>query len=533
VFKGQSFDFPCGRGGLNSNQNVYQIPVNDLISARNIRYDGFSWRKAPGLSFFDSTPVTGTPNCLGGYSFRPSTSVQRQITAWSNGKIYKETGNDVDNVELNTGLSFTDPVIFVEAGQEAAGQNKKLLYFSRGVTPRFVDGDAVSTSAFSNLSADWSGSSYPAAAIYHDSRVIAYDLDGFSHNFYVSSLSDHTNFAISTTSSARVFTVAPGSSDKIGAMYSLQPEILYIFKYPYGIYQVDTTDYTVHGLPHSVVRTDIGSGSPMGVCKVGNDVFFISATGRIYSLLTLSQDEDPKNADLTAQLNLGKWIEEHVDLSKIKWARLFYDEIRAELWYTYTSRDGTLNDSALIFDLNEPGRVKVAYEDRGEYFNASWPRITSAGAVEYLTAGTGGLVYRLNSVNRAIGISTAYTAEFQFPDTDFKEISPQMAGVQKHFQMLEITAVPSGDYDLGFEVFVDGVSTITDTVNLGYSAAQFDDAEFDTDTFGGQQVVKHRVSIESYGNQLGLRFYNSTVNEDFQIVGVRVYFKPLGNEYEA
>lgn len=528
-YRGITADLPCGLGGLNGNQNVFRIPITDLIKARNIRFDGFGWRKAPGLGLFDATPVTGAPTCLAGVDWRPDSATQRQVTAWNDGRIYKETGGNLDAVTLVSGLTFTDPVTFVEGGSLTFGADRELFMYSKNVAPQVLVADGASMAGITAESPDWAAQK-PSSAVYHDARIVAFGIDSAPHNLYFSSVSDHGDF---TAADSRVFEVAPGQGDRIVAGFSFLPQALYVFKYPRGIWTVDTTDLTGFFLPISLVRDDIGMAGPHAVAKVGNDVLFISSNGRLYSLTALRPDVDPSDADITARLNLTEFIKANVNAERLDHARLVYDEIRKEVWYIYTSKDGTVNDSALVFDINDLSTPKPAVEDRGNFFEAAWPRIDANGFTEILVGGEDGNVYRTNSPNRNIGGTDAYVAEFQYPDTDFEFVSRELGGREKRFDFLEVTVVPTGNYDLGFEILVDGDSKKTVTVNLGEGDSVFDTGVFDTAKFGGQTVVKHRVEIDACGNQLGLRGFNSGLNQDFSISNIRIYFRPLGNTYEA
>lgn len=535
AYNGITAEFPCGQGGFNSNQNNYIIPVNQLVRARNIRFDGYTWRKVGGLGYFDVNAISGTPTAYGGTEYRVDDSTVRQVTAWSNGKIYKEVAGDIDSVEIETGLTLTHPVIFIEGGQIQPGEAKKLFVFTRGTEPQYIDGDGSALTSFTGLSLDWDPV-FPGAAIYHDSRLLAFDHTSFPHNFYASSIGDQSEFRVvdtnNTSTGARIFTVAPGKSDRIAAMYSLVPTVLYIFKYPRGIYKLDTTDWTNSYIPTDVVRDDVGMAGPLGVTKVGNDVWFIGSNGRIYSLAALEASQDPKDADISAKLQITEYIKENVDLSRLQWSRLIYNEYRRELWYTFTSKTGDTNDSVLVLDLDDINNIRAATDDRGAFFNAVWPRIQSDGAVELLCAGEGGLVYRADRSNRAIGTNTAYTGEFWYPDTDLGYVSPALSSVQKRFDMVEFTVVPTGDYDLTVEIYVDGESYKTVTVNLGSGTSVFDESVFDTAVFGGQRTFKHRVTIGAVGTYISFRCYNSALNEDFNLANIKLFCRPLGNTYE-
>lgn len=484
------------------------------------------------MELFDSNPVAATPTCLAGIDWRPSPGTQRQVTAWNNGKIYKEVGTDVDNVELATGLGFTDPVVFVEGGNVTFGGPRKLYMYSKNVAPKELSGDGATMSGITAESTDWA-STKPSGAVYHDARVFAFGIDGAPHNLYISSLNDHGSF---TASDARVYEIAPGHGEQLTAAFSFLPQLLYVFKFPRGIWAVDTTDLTGFFLPISLVRGDIGMAGPNAITKVGNDVLFVSSNGRLYSLTALRPDVDPTDADITAKLNLTEFIKQKVNANKLAHARLVYDEIRKEVWYIFTSKDGTINDSALIIDVNDINRPRIAFEDRGEFFEAAWPRIATNGFTELFSGGIGGNVYRLNVASRSVAATTAYTSEFQYPDTDFNFLSPRLAGVEKRYDFLEVTVIPSGNFDMSFQIFIDGQPLKTVTINLGDTGAVFGPSAgagvFDTSTFGGQTIVKHRVEIDACGNQIGIRGAGSGLNEDFAIANIKIYFKPLGNTFE-
>jgi len=90
---------PCGAAGLDGNQNTYQVSIDHLVLANNIRFDNKSIRKSPGMLSLDG-PVDSALTCFGGISWWPNTVDQRQVTAWSNGSIYKETTGNI-NSELH------------------------------------------------------------------------------------------------------------------------------------------------------------------------------------------------------------------------------------------------------------------------------------------------------------------------------------------------------------------------------------------------------------------------------------------------
>ena len=527
MYNGITADLPCGTAGLNSNSNTYQVPINNLVKANNLRYDGFAWRKAPGLKKFNSVAVTGTN--LEGYDWRPSSGTQKQVTVWDSGFVYKESGGVINAVTLASGIAPTGPVTLVAGANFSADSDKHLYLFANGVAPLELVADGATMNPITAESADWSVDK-PGMAINHDARIVASDVASFPHSLYFSSLDDNGNF---DGDDSRVFDVNPGVGDGIRACWSYATNQLLVFKYPYGIWSVDTSDLTGFYIPITKIRDDVGIAGPHALAKVGNDVFFISANGRILSLNTLVNGSEPKDADLTAALYLGTFIKENVSASRLKHARLIYDENRKELWYIFTSTDGDINNMALVFDFNDfSGQVKASVENRGNYFEAAWRHIGTDGFVELMFGGENGFV-RQQSINRSVDASIGYLTELQYPDTDFRFISDDIAPKPKRFDMFEITVIPTGNYLITAQFYIDGQPTVTKTISVGADTAVFDSAVFDTDVFAGNTPIKHRVEIDSVGVQFAVKLYNSNANEDFAIADAKVYFKPQSNDYEA
>lgn len=529
MYKGVSVIFPVGKGGLNTIENVYNIPIKDLVVANNIRYKDLSWRKSPGLQIYDENAIPLDPTCLAGYDWRPDGATKRQVTVWNNGDVYKETGGDIDSVTLASGLTFVGPITLVQGGDIGSGDTKKLFLFSKNVAPIFLDSDGVTMDPITAESIDWSVQK-PSFGIYHDARVYASGLTSAPHSLYVSTLLDHGDFA---GPNARIFDVQPGCGDIIVAAFSYLPQNLIVFKYPCGIFSVDTTDVTGFFLPSTLIRDDIGMAGPNGVCKVGTDVCFISNNGKVYSLNSLRPDIDPRDADLTAQLNLDEYIIQNIDAGRLNNARLIYDESRKELLYIYTSKNSTVNDSILILDMNDiENGIKASNDNKGEYYNAVWSWLDSDGFRKILCAGVDGLVYKFNSPNRAIGTSGAYTGEFQYAFNDLSVADPKLAGVLKRFDMIQFTLIPTGAYLAKCDIYVDGVFVKTETFNLGEDLALFDDADFDDSTFGGLLSIKRQIPVDATGDQISFRVYNENANEDFNFSGITLFLKPLSKTYE-
>lgn len=538
MYTGVIAPITLGKKGYYGTENVNDIPYDALTNAAEIRYDNNTLRKAPGLSLYNSNAISGTPDILGGIDWRPDSATQRIVTACSDGKLYKEVSGDLDSVTLETGLTISEPVFFLEAGQEVAANNRKLFRFIKGIAPKYLSGDGSSLTAITGAPTDWSGSDQPAAAIYHDFRVWAWGNKNYPHSLYPSTITDHSDFSSESFLTVDVF---PGEGDYVAAAHSIASSTrLYVFKYPLGMYWTDTSNVTqLSFAPVIRIRRDIGMAGPLGITKVGSlGTWLIGSDGHIYSLESIyNPDTDLKDGSITFKLNLGSWIRNNVSLSKLKHAKLIWDSNRQEVTAYYTSVTSSgLNDLALVINLQDPSTPRVSIEHRGEYFQTVFYRIESDGYLQIYCGGTGGLIYKANQPNRAVN-TTGYTGSFTLPATDFAWLNPAIAPREKLLEWIEFTIVPTGAYNLTVEVYADGVLSGTYSVTLGSAGSSLDDTSTElapatapeTDfILGGLDPVPHKFKVAARGRRFHVKCYNSSANQDFAISEVLYYFKVLG-----
>lgn len=535
AYQGTIAPILAGQGGYNASDNFDAVPYTDLLEANNIRYDGMAWRKAGGLALYDNSAVTGTPNCVAGLDFWVDASTQFQITAWDNGKVYKETSGNIDSVELANSLAFTNsPPVLLACGQETSGNNRKVLLFSQGQPPLSLNASANTMAALTNVPADWSSTNQPMAAIMHDRRVYAFGNPAAKHALYVSAIDDHTNFlrfdlADSTSDLLPSFDVNSGEGEEIRALWSLGTTRLYVFKYPYGVYFVDTSSVTSYFAPINTVRTDLGIGGPKCITRVGSvGTFFIGSDGHIYSLdLVSNPDVDPRDASLTGQKQFDSWIKDNVDLTKIKFAQLIWDSNRKELWAVYRSQTANgVNDLALVIDFRDPQNPKIAVENRGAYFGAMWLHRNTSAYTELMTSGTGGLVYKANQSTRVIGASTGYDSRLRTADTDFSWMNQNYASYTKRFDWLEIVYNSTTNANCYIDTFIDGQYYNTYTALMGRSGAVLGSFILGTDTLATFGQARAKTKIGGIGKRFGVRLRNNSANSDFSISRLLISFVP-------
>jgi hypothetical protein len=535
AYTGLNVKYPLGAGGLNGNRNVDKIKPGQLVTAENIRFDGNSIIKAGGLKLIDSNAIAATPDCLAGHDWHGVIGTQRQVTAWSSGAVYKEVGADVDSVTLVSGLTFNHPVVFVEGGQETGSGNRKLYMYSEDVAPYVLAADGATMSALTAVPSDWTGSTQPSFATYHDFRMWAFSPAAYPHTCYVSNIDDHGDFT-SGEPTPPIFQIEPGFGERVSAAVSdiqKSSRFLYIFKYPFGVFRIDTTAVVSLYIPIETVSKAVGCAGPNAVAQVENDIWFIGSNGHIYSLRAVESEQNVQNADLTAMFDLEGYAKDNfkMDRDEIKHARLVYDQRRKEVWVMFRDKTDNLNSHGFVIDLREAGNPKICVEKRGEYFEGMWTVRESGEPVVYC-GGTGGVIYEANEADRRIGAATAYNAEWEMPETDFDWLNKELHNRVKRFDWVEFDIIPKGNYNLNLDFIIDGESYRTTTILLGAAASTFPE---DLGSFilgGGQRLSQHKVQIGGWGRRFAVRAWNNTVNQDFELVGMTISLKPLGIEGE-
>ena len=543
MYKGIEANIVFGRGGFNNDTNPDAVPITHLITAENVRYTGNTVAKAGGLIEFDADGILNNPDIVALHDWHPTTAIQNIITVCGNNKVYKEESGNQDAEELTAVADLeaqTGPIVFVDAGRISAAENRKLLLFADGMKPRVFDDDGTGTSAafsildddLSQSSPDWTGTDQPAGAIYHDYRVFAWK----GHTLYASTIDDHTQFNPTNPLAAPIYPIAPGQGDEIRCCFSYLRNRLYVLKYPYGLYYLDTSGLPGLVLPTPKVRDDVGGAGPNAVTRVGGlGVFFISSNGHIYNLEALMDPNlDLTDADITAKLNLESWITDNVDLSRLKYARLVYHETRKEVWAIYTSKTSPgLNDLCLVINIEEPRNPKIAVENRGEYFEAFALYRESDGSSEVICGGDGGLVYRANQASATIGSSTGYETIIETPYTDFGYINPQLRNMKKRIDWITVNYIANGSYSVLLDVFVDDRLYDTYTFTTDGNNFILGSGILDTTAIGTGGPGRDKFRVGGRGRRIKLRFRHSAANESFELTEAIVGIKPLGKYGES
>jgi len=532
-------ELPCGAGTFNSNLNQYRVPINDLVQATNVRYDNATIQKAPGAALLDEIDSAG--KCLGLSQYFVNSGTAVILSAWADGNIYKSSGVNFDAVDLGTFGSPTAPVIMVpfsNLAESGSTVDNRMAFFSRAVVPTTVVGNGGSYTAFTGVSADWGSGNGPSAGCLHDFRLCAFGVAAYPHNIYFSTLADLTQF---TGAGSKVMSVYPGEGQRIVAGMSYLETNLILWKYPLGIYLVDTTDLTAPVNPAYRISNTLGGVSPRGVTKVNDDIWFISPNGHVHTMSQVRPDIDPKLSDVTHMLNLSEFIRRNVNLARLEWAQLYFDVSRQEVIYTFPSKFSASgeNDGAIIFKLPTQSQpLQASIDRRGLFYAALAPQIDAFGDQMIVAGGEAGDVWQFNHIiNGSPRFSVdgeGYRSVFSHPGTDFAWMAPEFASLEKAFKFLDLQFLPNvagGTFYI--DIIVDDELRRTESVTIEAGNYSYYDLDaYDSATYSTFEEQYVRLPLDVVGRKIQFVCYNNEADEAFAVTAMHVEFAPADTIYE-
>ena len=512
-FSGEVAEMPIGIDGLAGTKNISQLSPGHLIVAENISLASGTMAKQGGSAKFNSSAISGTPQIIGGHDWHPlGSSVQRAVVLLSDGDYKKDTGGADFTVDLKTGLtigSFTNPV-FVEGGKEAAANDKKLFLFTGNNAVQVLDADGSSSGDLNTPPTDWSGANQPSVGLIHENRMWGAGNGNDPHRFYYSLTTDHEDF---TTAGAGNIAVFPGEGEKIVGAISFKG-LLIVWKFPTGIYIIDTTDVTVANWRVSKHSTSVGGVSPNGHVAIDNDVLFMDLNGEFHLLSAIQQFGSIGTRSLSDIANINEIMRNGTNKAEYPNTQAIYYTDKGEAHFTVSS-SGSNYDRRAIWDLNRQDlpRFHLATKDENR---SIWLNQDSDRIPRPRTGDKGGFVWNLDQDNRSKD-GSGYTGKWQTTHLDFSHLDPQLGTLNKNGKFLELVVEPVGNFDLSVDVLWDDVTTQTVTFNMGVSGADLGSFVLNTDKLAGANLINKRKRITGSGRRLSLVGRNSGDGEDFSI----------------
>lgn len=512
-YRGITIPIPIGQGGLVGTQEQANAAPDSLIIADGLSYEGRLLRKEGGAAKYNSTAITGSPSIIGGHDWWPTAGTQRMVVLGSNGTLYKDTGSADFAVTLASGLTVSDIVpVFVEGGKEAAANNRKLFLFTGKNAVQVLSADGATTSNIATPPADWSGVNQPSFGMIHEGRLWGGGNANDPHRLYYSTTGNHEDL---TGSGAGSLSIYPGEGERLVGGLSFNGAII-LWKYPLGVYFVDTSDPTSANWKARRLSSAIGGASPHGFTQIDRDVMFIDPTGNIHLLSAVQEFGDAAASSLSQRFDIYSFIQNNINLARLPYARAVYYGAKREVHFALAATGSTTNNFRFVVDLNHENMLRFRYSTR-DVCESLWLRKDTVTLVQRLISGdTAGFVWLMDQVLKAKD-GAGYVSTFQTPYLDFAYADPLFATNRKIGQFLEVVVEPTGSHDLFVDVLWDGRHVQTINFNLGVIGAALGSFVLGTDTLATNRIVNRKRRLLGSGRRLSLVGRNSTALEDFAI----------------
>ncbi len=529
VYSGNVASLTLGLEGLTGNQNVTQIRPTQLIQAENVTFHTGAIQKEEGATKYNSTAISGTPTILGGWDWWPTTVLQRAIVYTDAGTLLRDTGDGTFGTTLKSGLATSVVPVFVEGGDEVAANNRKLFIFNGNDPVQVLSGDGTTTSDLNTATdpADWTGTNQPTFGFAHEGRLWGAGNANDPHRLYYTSITDHEDFLAGGSLS-----IYPGEGEKLVAGISFKGRderaLIVAFKFPAGIYIIDTSDPTIANWSVARLSNIFGGVSVRGAIMIDDDILFFDSQGNINLISQISQGDLGGRELSTLIADFGQFIRENHNLSRLPNIRGMYDPQKREAHFSLSETSQTINNRRVILDFNrELPRFRRNTRDVAEDI---WLRKDADGIQRPAAGDNAGFVWTLDQTARNKD-GAAYTATFQLPHMNLQHIDPSLAFRRKNGQFLQIILEPEvEDSTIFANIFWDGRFSETVAFTSGVIGTALGTFTLDVHRLGplNTQTTRKR-RVRGSGLRFSAEFFNSGLDENFTISEVLFYFT-VGSE---
>ncbi len=525
-------EIPLVSRGLNGSKNYNEVPFDALIDADNLTFEDGNISKEGGASKFNTDVIPGTPSVLGGWDWNHDGNSQRSIVVTDAGTILRATGIRYSGT-MKSGLSVSANTAphFSEGGQESSANNRKLFICTGTNQVQVVSGDGATTSDLATPPADWA-TKYPLFMLNHEGRMWGGGNTNDPHRLYYSTQADHEDWTTTATPSIDAGTVAiyPGEGQTLVNAISFKGYIV-CFKYPRGVYVVDTTDPAVENWKVYRISEKLGAAWVQCVTMIENDIVFIDPTLNIRTLSSVDEFGNVGTYSLSDVANMDDWFRENIDFSGYKQWRMAYYTTKREIHIGLTGTGASNNNYRLVIDYVNPQQPRFRYSTRDTPVSLWLRESTSKGnnIPDLLMGEDVGFVYILDDTSYSKD-GAAYNTVFQTPHLNMAHLDPAFATRRKNGHFLEILAKPTATYTLDFDVFWDNVNTQTVSFSLTSPVgAILGSMVLGTGVLGSSTVIVRKKRITGGGRLLSIKGQQNAAGENFALARMYLHFH-VGDE---
>jgi len=433
-------------GGFSDNPNREELPPHMLVDAsKNVTLHEGGYRKRGG-TIPVGTQISGSPQIIGYYDFVQLDGTQFEITAATDGKVYK---NDVDTIAIN--LSTTNYHDFATIGDT-------LLSVDGSKSMRYWVGTG-SSAPVTNPPSDWAiDNSFPQQVVIHGRGLAqrAWTWTKKNKIFGCKKTSGTTSsdpLEWRTTDGGFALKFESRLGDGLTAIYEFGDRLfLFTNRNTYLLEDSSTTEaeWGIEQAPY------VGGAAHWRLISiVDNDLFCMMDDGNVYSVKRAQFTGDYKSASITKPFFLDRYIKDNIDLTQIEKFHMGFDPVERTLKIWMVRKLQTKADLCFPYypELKKWGTPYINTNgDSG--FKASVNTLVKVGTGDYRlrTGDYSGRRWDLNLDSKWDNETVNYRAQIQLP-----EVFGNSTRAEKNFKRVIIKGIPTTTDDITLNWSIDGV----------------------------------------------------------------------------
>jgi hypothetical protein len=521
AYRGFTVKLPVGAQGFTGTRNPSQAGPGHLTFVDGVELYGGILRKEGGAEKFNASAISGDPTIISGINWSPAAGVTHDVIVTSDGDVLKDTGAGTFGTTLDSGLiaDRDPPPLFVTAGGEAVAEPRKLFLFSASNQVGIVAGTADTMAAISDPPVDWDGGAFPTFGVLHASRMWGGGNASDPHRIYFTSVGDHEDYLDGGTLS-----IYPGEGEGLVGGISFRGALV-LWKYPSGIYVVNTTDPSPANWTVSRITRAVGSLNQHVIVQIDNDVLYMDYAGNIHALSATQEFGDMSTSNISRGSDIEPFMQDNVNRLLLKRAVGTWYASKRQAWFCITTLGNVDNDLRVVLGFEQQQSGLRFFMSRRDKSPSIWLRPSSEDLVPRPSIGDNeGFVWNLDTEARNKD-GDAYQMRFETANSDLQFADPGLATRMKSGQFLEIATEPRGDWDLTVELYWDDILTDVLQFNMGGAGSPLGSFTLDTDVLGSEAIASQRQRVTGSGRRVRLIGYNNGEGQD---VSVAEFFLSFG-----
>lgn len=521
AYTGGTVRLPIGAKGFSGSRNPSQMDAGFLSYVEGLAIDAGLFQKEGGAAKLNAAALDAGTDIRAGTSWSPSPGTNYTVVFTGGGKLLRDSGAGTFPTTYEAGLTDiqSPPPVFVPGGGESAGATRKLFMFSGSNQVRVASGTGAATAAIAAPAADWAAS-FPTFGVLHAFRMWGGGNASDPHRIYYSTAGAHGDYTAAGSGSLSIY---PGEGDGLVGGISYKG-LLILFKYPRGIYVVNTADPTPANWSVYPLSRINGAVNQHCIVPVEDDVLYLNAGAHISRLTATQVLGSVLGSDEGRMAHISPFLRSDINLAQIKRAVACWFDSKLQAWFCMPGTGGSENNLRLIADYNEGPQNVRFLTSRRDTIISLWTMLQSDGINVPMSGDSDGFVWTMDRPDRNKG-GAAYELRFETPNMDLGFADPSIATKYKNGEFLELVSEPRGSWDLTVEVYWDDVLSDIVQFSMGSAGAGLGTFTLGVDALSSDVVRSDRRRIAGSGRRLRLIGYNEGLNQDVAVAEFWLSFK--------